>query len=115
MGSTPAPSGTCQDCGKVTTRPVKSCPEGGTGKKRCGGSLVITREPYIQSQIMVDKIDEEKKDLHFDVACDILDKIQNEKFDQDREACFQWGRKCPYYNYCRSTPENRDTEGLLKA
>ena len=51
---------TCQKCGEITRRAVKSCPEGGTGKNRCGGKLDLVRIPYIKHQILTDTIDEEK-------------------------------------------------------
>ena len=108
---------TCQKCGKMTTRSVKKCPEGGTGKNRCNGELDLVRIPYIKHQILVDSINEEKKDLHFDEICGILEGIENEEFPQIREDnnCFQWGRKCVYYDYCRSNPANPDVTGLVKA
>lgn len=105
---------TCQKCGAVTNRPVKSCPEGGTGKNRCGGKLDVVKIPYLQHQILVDDIDEEKKDLHFEVICDILEGIENEEFPQNRDSCFQFGRKCVYYDLCRSDENNPDYTGLVR-
>ena len=105
---------TCQDCGKMTTRAVKSCPEGGTGKNRCGGKLDLNKIPYIKSQFLVDEIDEEKKDLHFDKLCGILSDIESNEFPQNRDSCFQWGRKCIYYDYCRSSPTEPDCTGLSR-
>ena len=106
---------TCQTCGVVTRRGVKSCPVGGPGKNRCGGKLDLNKIPYIKDQILVDNIDEEKKDLHFDEMCGILSSIENAEFPQIMEDnnCFQFGRKCPYYDYCRSNGE--DTTGLVRA
>ena len=107
---------TCQDCGSVTSRAVKSCPEGGTGKNRCGGALDLEKTPYIKHQILVDSIDEEKKDLLFEEFCGILSSIENKEFPQIREDnnCFQFGRKCPYYDYCRSSPADPDYTGLVR-
>ena len=105
---------TCQKCGKITRRAVKSCPEGGTGKNRCGGKLDLEKIPYIKHQILVDNVDEEKKDLHFDEMCGILESIEKAEFPQIMEDnnCFQFGRKCPYYDYCRSN--GLDTTGLVR-
>ena len=103
---------TCQDCGEVTERAVKSCPAGGTGKNRCGGKLDLEKIPYIKSQILIDDIDEEKKDLHFQSLCAILSGVENNEFPQNRDACFQFGRNCVYYDHCRSKEGNKNLEGL---
>lgn len=100
---------TCKKCGKVTKRAVKSCPEM-TNKKRCGGDLTLEKKPYVDFQVIVDKMSEESKDLHFNEANVILNKIKKEEFPQDRDSCFQYGRKCAYYSYCR----DGSTEGLVK-
>lgn len=113
---------TCQDCGEVTSRAVKSCPamisksgtKTGIKEVRCGGKLDLEKTPCIESQILVDNIQEGKKDLHFQELCGILTGIENNEFPQDRNECFQYGRKCIYYNYCRSNPANPDVEGLSK-
>ena len=108
---------TCQSCGVVTERAVKSCPEGGTGSSRCNGELKLERIPYVKHQILVDSIDEEKKDLHFDELCGILESIENAEFPQimENNNCFQYGRKCAYYDLCRSNPNNPDYTGLVRA
>lgn len=106
---------TCQTCGVMTTKAVKKCAEGGTGKNRCNGELNLVKIPYIKSQILIDNIDEEKKDLHFRHLCDILSGIENEEFEQNRDSCFQYGKPCIYYGLCRSNPTNPDYEGLVKA
>ena len=107
---------TCQKCGKMTTRPVKKCPEGGTGKNRCNGELDLNKIAYVKYQILVDNIDEEKKELHFDKLCGILEGIENEEFPQIRENnnCFQFGKPCIYFDYCRSNPADPDIRGLIK-
>lgn len=111
---------TCRTCGEITRRAVKSCPEGGTGKNRCGGELDLERLPYVKHQILMDSVDEEKKDLLFDELCAILVSIENEEFPQKRldekgyNNCFQFGKNCIYHSYCRSCPNNPDITGLVK-
>jgi hypothetical protein len=105
-------SAECIECGSITERPVRSCPETLTGKMRCGGELVIHREPYVQHQILVDNINNEKKDLHFEEICGIIDNIEQQKFEENRDSCFQYGKKCIYYDYCRSNKNKRNTKGL---
>ena len=107
---------TCQDCGEVTRRAVKSCPAE-IDKKRCGGELDLEKIPYVKHQILVDDIDSEKKDLLFDEICDILAMIENEEFDQDRTKCGKdchFGKQCIYYNFCRSNPAKPDITGLAR-
>ncbi len=115
---------TCQECGHVTSRAVKTCPADSKiavlmsnppKAKRCGGALEVEKIPYIKSQILVDDIDQEKKDLHFEVICDILEDIENKVFPENRDSCFQFGRKCVYYDLCRSDKKNPDYTGLSKA
>lgn len=104
---------TCQKCGAVTTRNVKKCAEGGKGKDRCNGEFDIVEVVNPKYQILFDEIDEGKKDLLFEEICDILEKIEEGDFPQDRSnQCFQYGKPCIYYNYCRSNPMDPDTEGL---
>lgn len=105
---------TCQVCGAVTDRNIKKCAEM-TDKKRCNGELTLEKFPYIKHQILIDQINERKKDLHFDKLCDILDKIENEEFPQNRDSCFQYGKPCIYYDYCRSDPTDPDITGLVKS
>ena len=105
---------TCKTCGTMTIRAVKKCPEGETPKTRCNGEMEVVEFPYIKSQILVDQIDDDKKSLHFDTLCGILEGIQNKEFAQNRDNCFQFGRKCCYYDYCRSNPNDPDATGLIK-
>lgn len=105
---------TCVECGEMTTRSVKSCAAIIDGK-RCGGELTLKKIPYIKHQILVDEIDEDKKELHFEELCGILESIEAEEFSQNRDACIQFGKPCPYYDYCRSDPTSPNIEGLVKS
>lgn len=120
---------TCRSCGIMTTKAVKKCAESiiktnnpikkskkmGSRVERCNGELDLIKIPYIKSQILIDDIDEEKKDKHFEHLCGILEGIENEEFDQNRDSCFQYGKPCIYYNLCRSDPTKPDYKGLVKA
>jgi hypothetical protein len=73
------------------------------------------REPRLRSQILRDKIPQENVDKVFDKISDVFYNIQDEKFEKvfeqegkDKNDCFHYGRKCPYYDYCRT----EDLKGL---
>jgi hypothetical protein len=100
---------TCKICKTVTERRVKTCPEG-KGKNRCNGDFDEVVKFSIDHQVLGKEIDEEKKDLLFEKIGVILEGIEENEFPQNRDECFQFGRKCPYFNYCREG----DEEGLCK-
>jgi hypothetical protein len=82
----------------------------------CGYSVILKkvykREPFIRTQLILDKMPEETLEKTFDKASEICYSIRNAEFPEimDNDNCFQWGRKCAYYKYCRSG----DVEGLKK-
>jgi hypothetical protein len=99
----------CQKCGHESTGREKTCKVSDKAlltnppkPVRCGGDFEIEVEPQIKYQILTGTIDEAKKDLLFERINDILDKIENKEFQQNRDNCFQYGRKCPYYDHCRT-------------
>jgi len=102
---------TCKTCGEEYTRSIKACTkeirvpgkrEGTTKKGKCGGELLVTNiESSIDTQILVDTIKEERKDLLFDKIDDTLVSIREGEFSQNRNECFAFGRKCIYFNLCR--------------
>ena len=102
---------TCNDCGAKTTGQERSCKAEIDGD-RCKGkfSSDIEVTPRMEFQIITGKISEEKKDLIFEEIADILEKIEEGKFEQNRDSCFQFGKKCPYYDFCRSG----SMEGLVR-
>ena len=100
---------TCQDCGEVTTRKVKTCAAEIEGK-RCGGEFTEEQTMEIETQILFDEILEEAKDEMFEEIGEVLEDIKEGKFPQRRDECFQFGRKCAYFNFCR----DGSTEGLSR-
>ena len=100
---------TCQICGTKTVGGERKCKVG--GKDRCNGEFEVELiNPVFEFQILIDKIDEEKKDLLFDEICDIMESIENEEFPENRDSCFNFGRKCQYWDLCREG----SSEGLDK-
>lgn len=60
------------------------------------------REPRVRCSIIKDTIPEETTEKTFDNLTNVFHNIKENKFDKDFDACFQYGRKCPYYDFCRN-------------
>lgn len=98
----------CQDCDFIEESNKRVCP-------KCKGKLAITGyKPIIGWQILKDDINEDKKDLHFQEIDDILNKIKryekSKYFPKNTDNCFTYGRKCQFYDLCKSG----NTKGLIK-
>lgn len=102
---------TCKKCGTVTHGREQSCAVGGKGKNRCGGDFVVDIFPeavvqYIHDEIPQDFIDQTINKFNISVEA-----IQAGKFEPCWTACDSYfGRKCPYFEYCRSG----SMEGLVQ-
>ena len=74
----------------------KKCPE-------CKEELFLDRiEKDYEYQIVVDEISDETKDLLFDEISDIVEEMESEVYEEDRGNCFHFGKKCDYYDLCRT-------------
>jgi len=60
------------------------------------------REPKTRTSIIKDKMPKEMVDKTFETLTEVFHKISEENFEKNLDACYQYGRKCPYYNYCRT-------------
>lgn len=74
------------------------------------GYSVILKKPYkkdpiIRTQLILDKMPDEKIENTFDIISQILYDIDKGEFPENRDSCFEYGRPCPYYNYCRDNIE----------
>lgn len=77
----------------------------------CSSDFITKIEKRVDIQVISGKIDDDKQEALFGAIDMILNKIKNEDFEERWEACDnQFGRKCPYYDYCR----NKDMKGLKK-
>ena len=104
---------TCKKCGVTTSRTVKTCSEGGTGKKRCNGDFDVLTTYELLTQVVLDEITDEQKDLTFEEIACIMDRIKAEEFPRiERKECFHFGKKCAYNEICWGDPEN--LTGLVK-
>lgn len=77
------------------------------------GKKLRKREPRTRTQLIIDKVAEETYDETFEMYDEVLEGIKAEKFEKNYDSgCFQWGKPCPYYRYCRSDGKIKD--GLVE-
>lgn len=62
---------------------------------------VFKREPKIRTSVIKDTIPEETLVKTFDNFEKVVYNIQAEKFDQNWNSCFAFGRICEYYTICK--------------
>jgi hypothetical protein len=81
------------------------------GIRQCAYIVLVKalkkREPRVKTQIVKDTIDEVQVNKTFDkisnVFYGITDGIYEKCYEKgDDSSCFAYGRKCPYYGYCRT-------------
>jgi len=100
---------TCKECNFYSVSRHKSCFNTISGV-RCSGEWLIEEKPEVTIQVLIDDIPEETKELVFNEIQRYASYIKEEKFDMNHDSCFQYGRKCPYYDYCREG----SMKGLIK-
>jgi hypothetical protein len=71
------------------------------------------RDPRARTQLIIDKVSKQTIDKTFEEYDNALEGIKNEQFDKNYDSgCFNFGKTCDYYGYCRSNCKN--TKGLVK-
>ena len=102
---------TCQKCGHVTTGRESTCAQGGKGKSRCNGDFSVDISPEAVVQYIHDEIPEgfiQDTINKFNIS---VEGIKAGRFDPCWDKCDNYyGRRCPFYDYCRTG----STEGLVK-
>lgn len=68
------------------------------------------RDPKVRINIVKGKINESQLNNTFDKVTNIFNNIKDEKFEKNWDSCWNYGKKCPYFDYCR----NGSTKGLIK-
>jgi hypothetical protein len=63
--------------------------------------LIRKKEPKVRCSIIKDVISDSFVDKTFDNITEVFHNINEGKFEPDFNACFQYGQKCPYYDFCR--------------
>lgn len=96
---------TCIKCDNVVYSNHKTCPNLMT-KKRCGGELTSRNYPKVEIQVVIDRLKEGTTEEIFSSIQTVAAEIKDSEFEQNRDSCHQFGRKCPYYDNCRNGSEN---------
>ncbi len=63
------------------------------------GYLTLNKKNF-KTQIILDKIPEEKKEQVLEKFISTLDKIKDNQFDKNIKSCFSFGKKCSFYSHC---------------
>lgn len=102
---------TCKSCGNFSQGLAKTCDAKPDGKKRCGGEWSIEISYDVETRIVVDHIPDETIQAALNKVDETINSIREEKFDPNYDSCnFQFGNRCPYFDYCESGCE----DGLIR-
>lgn len=67
------------------------------------------KDPRVRAELIFGKISEEQIDKHFEEIDYLLSEIKAGNFEKNTNACFSYGKPCPFINVC----ENNSYEGLV--
>lgn len=70
--------------------------------------------PRVKTQMLFGTISEQLVEKTFDTVGETLYNVKNEVFPQKLDNCYQYGRKCAYYNYCRDESNMKGLEKVEK-
>ncbi len=62
---------------------------------------LFKKAPIIRTQIIKSEIKEQQLQNTFDKFEEAVYTIEEKRFSQNRDACFAYGKKCPYFDICR--------------
>lgn len=79
-------------------------------KKRCGGELIITYNPKVDVQVLIDDIDEAFENSILESFDNVNTKLQEEDFTPNWNSCMTKYGPCIYSEYCK----HGSTVGLVK-
>lgn len=63
------------------------------------GYLTLNKKNY-KTQIIIDKIGNEKKEEVIQKFVKSLDDIKNNNFERNTKSCYSFGRRCEFYSHC---------------
>ena len=63
------------------------------------GYLTLNKKNF-KTQIILDNINEERRDEVLTKFIATLDKIKDNVFDKNLKSCYAFGRRCEYYSHC---------------
>jgi len=71
------------------------------------GYLTLNKKNY-KTQIILDKIGNNKKEEVIKKFVDTLDKIKNNDFEKNNKSCYAFGRRCEFWTHCYQGYFNSD-------
>lgn len=63
------------------------------------GYLTLNKKNF-KTQIIIDHINEERRDEVLTKFIETLDSIKDNQFDKNLKSCYAFGRRCEYYSHC---------------
>jgi hypothetical protein len=63
------------------------------------GYLTMNKKTY-DTQVILDKVDETRKEEVLQKFVTMLDNIRDNKFEKNLKSCFSFGRRCEYWTHC---------------
>jgi len=67
---------------------------------------LFKKAPIIRTQIIKSEIKEQQLQNTFDKFEEAVYTIEEKRFSQNRDACFAFGKKCPYFDICRGKDDS---------
>lgn len=63
------------------------------------GYLTLNKKNF-KTQVILNKIPEEKKEQVLEKFVSTLDKINDNQFEKNIKSCYSYGRRCEFYTHC---------------
>lgn len=63
------------------------------------GYLTLNKKNF-KTQVILDRVPEEKKEQVLEKFVSTLDKIKDNQFNKNTSSCFSFGRRCEFYSHC---------------
>jgi hypothetical protein len=63
------------------------------------GYLTLNKKNF-KTQVLLDKIGNDKKELVLEKFISTLDKIKDNQFERNTKSCYAFGRRCEFYTHC---------------
>lgn len=104
----------CTDCGHVRENGrLTNCAECYDKKAKTGGKYLNTKS-YAITQVLVKTITDEEMEETIEDFSEVLDAIKNGIRWKNPNSCFDYNRKCEYYDHCWKGKKLSEIEHLKK-
>lgn len=72
--------------------------------------LTVNKKTF-KTQVIIDNVPEENKDVVLNEFVDVLHKIKDRVFEKNEKSCYAFGKRCEFYSLCK---HNRMTKDIYK-